>query len=214
MVMVVSLGGSFMFAYPDKVLELKRILNKFKEKFIIVCGGGRLAREYIAFGKKLGLKQVTLHEAGIKSTQLNAWIIAKKFGGTFSDGDPREIKPSAKIMVMGGYKPGWTTDTCSAYAAISSKSKIIFNLSKENKIYNKDPSKSRDARPIDKMNFNRLYELTIGKRVPGMNFIFDPLAGKLCKRNGIDVVVTNDVTDILRYIMRLPIKGTLITETR
>ncbi|MCW1294965.1 MAG: hypothetical protein QXP07_03900 [Candidatus Parvarchaeum sp.] len=63
---------------------------------------------------------------------------------------------------------------------------------------------------LKQINFERLYTLTKGKRVPGMNFIFDPLAAKICKRNGIAVVVTNDIADIKRYLENREINGTII----
>jgi uridylate kinase len=43
-----------------------------------------------------------------------------------------------------------------------------------------------------------------------MNFIFDPLAAKICKNNNIEVVVTNAVKDIQRYLEGKEINGTII----
>ncbi len=210
MSIVISLGGSFLFDRKDETKSLFSELKKINEKFIIITGGGPIAREYIDFGKTFKLKERELHEVGIKCTHINAWIIAKAFKTDYIDIDPRKIKADKKITLTGGYLPGWTTDTCSAYAAVSTNSNVIFNMSKEQGVYDKDPRKFKDVKLLKEISFEKLYTLTKGKRVPGMNFIFDPLAAKICKKKGIKVVVTSDVKDIRRYFEKKPLAGTVI----
>lgn len=210
MTVVVSLGGSFLFEHPEKISELNRLTKKVNEQFIVVCGGGMVAREYINFASGLDLDSEFLHKVGIELTRVNAMIIAKKLGGGFYNKDPRRIELMSKVTVTGGYKPGWTTDTCAAYAAVASKSDILFNLSKEKNVYDKDPSEHRNAKPIKSMLFSDLYRLTKGSRKPGMNFIFDPLAGKICEKNEITVVVTDDPLDISNYLNKKEVDGTII----
>ncbi len=212
MAVVISLGGSFLF---DKINETHLVfkeIKKLNEKFVVITGGGPIAREYIDFGKSFHLKEKDLHEVGIKCTHINALIMSKAFNVNYTDEDPRKIKIKGRITVTGGYLPGWTTDTCSAYAAVSTHSNVIFNLSKEKGVYDRDPRKFSDVKLLKKIGFERLYSLTKGKRVPGMNFIFDPLAAKICKQKGIEVVVTSDLKDIERYLKNKEIEGTIITD--
>ncbi len=209
MTIVVSLGGSFLFENPEKVNDLNKVIHNSGENFIIVCGGGKLAREYIKFASYFKLKSEDLHLVGIKSTLLNALIVNKVLNGELYEGDPRLIK-TKKLIVTGGFEIGWTTDICAAYAAIASKSKAIFNLSKEEGVYDKDPNKFDDAKLLKTLSFETLYKINRGRRVPGMNFIFDPQAGAICKKNGIKVIVTNKVSDIGYFIKGKEFSGTLI----
>ena len=210
MSIVISLGGSFLFDKKKDTSLLFNELKKLNEKFLVITGGGPIAREYIDFSKEFNLSEKELHTVGIKCTHINAWVMSKAFNADYTDTDPRKIKVNKKITLTGGYLPGWTTDTCAAYAAVSTHSKVIFNMSKETGVYDKDPRKFKDVKLLKQINFERLYTLTKGKRVPGMNFIFDPLAAKICKRNGIAVVVTSDIADIKRYLENKEINGTII----
>jgi len=61
-VIVLSLGGSLII--PDKInisylKQLKKIImqNTKKYKFIIVCGGGGIARKYISALKKIRINE-------------------------------------------------------------------------------------------------------------------------------------------------------------
>ncbi len=211
-IVVISLGGSFLFSKRDKVKRLKAMLHDSDLKFVIVVGGGELAREYISFARSIGVNGDALHEIGIRSTRLNAFIISEFLGCDYYSGDPRRIGRVARTstMTMGGYKPGWTTDVCAAYACASAGSKVLFNISREKGVFDRDPRKFRNARLIREMRFSDLYHLTRGMRKPGMNYIFDPLAAKVCESKGIEVVVTNQVGDINRYMDGLRVNGTTI----
>ena len=210
MAAVISLGGSFLFDKKKDTSLLFKELKGIKEKSLVITGGGPIAREYIGFAKDFNLNEKDLHTVGIKCTHLNAWIMSKAFETDYTDKDPRKIKINGKITLTGGYLPGWTTDTCAAYAAVSTHSNVIFNMSEETGVYDKDPRKFENVRLLKEITFEKLYTLTKGKRVPGMNFIFDPLAARICKKHGIKVVVTSDIEDIKRYLENREINGTII----
>lgn len=210
MKIVISLGGSVLFSNPKILFDLKNIVKGYNT--VIVVGGGSLAREYIEFAGKFHLNENTLHEIGIKSTILNAFIVSKVLDGKLFIGDPRKIKES-KLIVMGGFKPGWSTDVDAAYAATAIGAKVLFNLSKEDGVYNFDPNKIKDKRKLVKfkeLDAKSLIRLGKGRRKPGMNFIFDPLAARICMRNHISIVITSSVEDIKNYIDGRNINGTLV----
>ncbi|MCW1291696.1 MAG: UMP kinase [Candidatus Rehaiarchaeum fermentans] len=210
MPIVISLGGSFLFEKRNEIDNLFDLINDIKDKFLIVTGGGILAREYINFAKQFKLGEEDLHYIGILSTRINARIISIAYNVKYSEEDPRKLKLNEKVKVMGGYLPGWTTDVCAAYAAKSLKSKIIVNLSKEKGVYDKDPNKFKDAKLLKSISFSALRKLLTKKRYPGANYIFDPLAAEICKRNNISVIVTNYVEDIRKYVDGKKVNGTII----
>ena len=82
-----SLGGSLIV--PDKLdvkflKNFKKIIEKFvknKYRFVIYCGGGKLARDYqTAASKVVKLKNEDLDWLGIHATRLNAHFMETLFG--------------------------------------------------------------------------------------------------------------------------------------
>ncbi len=203
------MGGSFISDRPHEVRRLRGVLKRVSRNAIVVVGGGDLAREYIRFAGLLGLTKRSLHRVGIKATLINAFILSEVLDGEFFDGDPRRLRKRG-LIVTGGFKPGWTTDTCAAYAAVSSGADVIFNISKEKGVYDMDPEKFRNAKLLRHIKFDELRKMTGAERKPGMNFIFDPMAATICKRHKIKVVVTNRITDVADYLKNGTTKGTII----
>src|SRR3972149_2439270 len=112
-IMVISLGGSLIV--PEKVnfkfLEnFKKTLRKHYNKwqFIIVCGGGSIARKYITLLKKTSkADEKELSMAGIRITRLNALILMELFGKEVNDALPltlKEVKSNLhknKVVICG-----------------------------------------------------------------------------------------------------------------
>jgi len=207
---VFSLGGSFL-SMPEKASSFLKLVRAWGHKSIIVVGGGNTARSEIELARKLGVKsERELHLVGISATFLNAEVVARVLHCKMWKGDPRRIKPSGKYTVMGGYLPGWTTDIDAAYAAKAGSSKVLFNLSKEKGVYDRNPNVYKDARLLKHMSYKQAIEMQKDARVPGMNFIIDPKCVEICMRSGIKIVVTNEPEDIKAYIEGKKIRGTVI----
>ena len=84
-VIVISLGGSLIV--PEQVDY--KFLEKFKKtihslykkyKFIIITGGGSIARKYIQALKTEGKSKFALSQAGIRATRMNALFMTQFFG--------------------------------------------------------------------------------------------------------------------------------------
>jgi uridylate kinase len=84
-VIVLSLGGSLIV---PETMDLS-FLRKFREvikkntkhyKFVIVCGGGSVARKYISALKEEGKSDYLQSLAGIAITRVNARFMAYFFG--------------------------------------------------------------------------------------------------------------------------------------
>ncbi len=212
---VISLGGSFIFNKSEELKELKRVIDSFHRNVTIVVGGGRLCRDYISFAKYLGLSTNELHIVGIKATILNAFVISRALKYKFYNGSPDKT-PKKGVNVMGGfyggkYRPGNTTDVVAAIAAISVNSKTLLNLSKEKGVYDKDPEKHKNAKLLKKISFDTFLSKTKNARKPGMNFIFDPKAARMCKKANIRVIVTSDLKDIKKVLNKEEVNGTVLS---
>ena len=104
-VVVLSLGGSLII--PDNInvkylKDFKKIVlkNTNKYKFIVVCGGGSIARKYISALREIGMNENFQSYAGISATRTNARFMSYFFNKEQSFGIPHkmsELKNYLKI---------------------------------------------------------------------------------------------------------------------
>ena len=203
---VLSVGGSIIA--PDKVnsVFLSDFLAKIRtyldsnpeDKLIFVCGGGAPARVYQQAYREV-IADVSEQDAGaqdwigIKATHINAELVKAIFGNLCRDKvvtnpTAEDISFSGRILVAGGWKPGFSTDTDAVYLAKRFGAKLIINLSNIAKVYTDDPRKNPDAKPIDSISWADFRAMVGDEWVPGKNAPFDPIASKLAQEAGIRVI--------------------------
>jgi len=216
---VVSLGGSVIVPKELNVKFIKgfvKTIKKFKRKhkLSIICGGGYTARMYTQKAKEFNLSVKEAHELGISATHLNAQFIAKILDAKLSREHPLKIGKMKGIIVSGGYKPGWTTDTDAALIAKSMKADVLINITDVKGIYTKDPDRYKDAKLIPKMSWGE-FEKMFGKKITGAgkHYVFDPIAGQICKNNKIKVfVIGKDLKNFEKILENKSFIGTMISE--
>jgi len=215
---VISLGGSLIV--PDEVdynylKKFKKVIDKYLAKgfkFIIVTGGGRTARKYQEIARKN--KKISDEEAdwlGIEATHENAYIVCSLFQDSkFVKADSKKV--SSKVVVAGGWKPGWSTDYVAAYLAKKYGSRTIINLSNIDYAYNKDPKKYKGAKKLKNVSWKDFRAIVGNEWKPGMNAPFDPVASKLCEKNKFKVVIANGkkLKNLERILENKPFKGTIV----
>ena len=203
---VLSVGGSIIA--PDKVnsVFLSDFLAKIRtyldsnpeDKLIFVCGGGAPARVYQQAYREV-IADVSEQDAGaqdwigIKATHINAELVKAIFGNLCGDKvvtnpTAEDISFSGRILVAGGWKPGFSTDTDAVYLAKRFGAKLVINLSNIAKVYTDDPRKNPDAKPIDSISWADFRAMVGDEWVPGKNAPFDPIASKLAQEAGIRVI--------------------------
>lgn len=222
-VVIISLGGSQII--PGKVnygylKRFKKVLFKLREKykFVIVCGGGYLAREYIsAIVREKGSLDFQSF-AGINATRANARFLSYFFGEDPSYGIPKKMKTLKKylkkreVVFCGAleYKPNQTSDSTSAFIAKEFNS-VFINLSDVLGLYDKNPLKYKSAKFIPKIswtNFDRMAQKI--KFKPGQHFILDQTASKIIKENKISTYLLKDPKEISKVLTGKNYKGSLI----
>ena len=62
------------------------------------------------------------------------------------------------------------------------KSKRVINLTNVDYVYNKNPKKFKDAKPIKDLTWKQFKKIIGGKWSPGANVPFDPIASKLAEK--------------------------------
>jgi uridylate kinase len=198
---VLRIGGS-VFASPikpdlvNKYAALLKKLVKSGHVVAVVVGGGALAREFIGVAKSLGLREAAQDEVAISVSRIYAQLFLNTLGEIGYDTVPTTIDDAVecldggKIVVMGGLKPGMTTDTVAALIAEKVKADLLIKASDQEGIYDKDPRKHSDAVKLDRIKLENLSRVcTEDQHKAGIHQIIDPEAVKVLKRSRIKVVV-------------------------
>ena len=201
---VVSVGGSLVvpssidvsFLDGFKKLVLKQI--KKGKRFIIICGGGKTAREYQQAARKVGkLTKDDLDWLGIHATRINAHLLRTIFRNAAHPKvikNPNEkvrLRKNEKVLIASGWKPGCSTDYDAVLLAKNFKVKKLVNLTNIDYVYDKDPKRFKDAKPLKRLSWKKFIEILPRNWSPGLNIPFDPVAARKAKQLGLEVVIMN-----------------------
>src|SRR3989344_3869453 len=202
---VLSLGGSLVVPNGGIDTQFLNAFNKFirnqisskKRRFFITVGGGAIMREYRDGAKEVH-GQVTntdLDWLRIHATRLNAQLIRAIFRDI---ADARVIKHyeiilkiEAPVAIAAGWKPGWSTDYCAVTLCQDYGVKEVINMTNIDQVFDKDPRKHPDAKPITKFSWKDYRTMVGDTWTPGMNLPFDPIASKLAAELGVTVKILN-----------------------
>jgi uridylate kinase len=200
---VLRIGGSVV-ASPINVelmseyVEMLKTLRKQRHEVAAVVGGGKLAREFIDVARKLGLEMRAQDEVAISVSRLFAQLFLEKLGAAgcgkvaVTLDEAAECLNKGKILVMGGLKPGITTDAVAALVAERVKADLIVKGTDQDGVYDKDPRKHKDAVKLDHLLLDDLCKvLELSKHEAGLHQIIDPVAIGVLKRTQTKLVVVN-----------------------
>lgn len=225
---VISLGGSLIVPPTGIDIEFLKKFNDFvrskiadkKRRFFIVCGGGSTARTYIEAAREVVghvLPDEDLDWLGIHGTRLNAQLLRTIFKDVayfriikhYDMFDPVD-KP---VAIMSGWKPGWSTDYCGVLAAEKYGAKTVINMSNIDKVYDSDPRKNPNAKPLDKISWADYRKMVGDNWVPGANVPFDPIASRRAHELNIRVVILNgkDLANVDKALEGQDFVGTVIS---
>jgi uridylate kinase len=200
---VLRIGGSVVASPVNTELMSKYtdVVKKLKEQnheVAVVVGGGSLAREFISIAKKLGLDMHAQDEIAISVSRLFAQVFLNTLGNLACDKvaltleDAAKCLSGGKIVVMGGLKPGITTDAVAALVAEHVGGELLVKGTDQDGIYDKDPRKYSDAVKLDRLSFDDLQGVfSESRHKAGMHQIVDPEAVKVLKRERVKLVVVN-----------------------
>ncbi|MEM4359200.1 MAG: UMP kinase [Candidatus Bilamarchaeaceae archaeon] len=224
MTVVLSVGGSCVNpdGKPDVgfIKALCAVIRKSGERFGVLVGGGKTARDYAEATRTLGGSEFDADEIAIMSTRQNAMLFLQglkdiAYPAVLTDfTNAKKAFTSARIVVMGGTIPGITTDTDAVLLAESIGAKRLVNISSISGIYESDPRKNPNAKKFSALGYEQLVALAMeaDKRKAGTNFVFDVLACKLIARSKIEThFVGKDVLEIERAINGKKHNGTIVS---
>ena len=218
---VLRIGGSVLGSPPSaKVVgsyaEVISDLNHEGHSIAVIVGGGEVSREYIRSAAEMGLSPYQQDTVAIHASRLNARLVAMKLGGVSSvptsiDGMLQRLARN-RVAVMGGLKPGITTDTVAATVAQRWRADILVKASDQNGIYTEDPRTNRRAKKLDKITYERMKQILGGSHRPGIHSIIDPVAVDQLMESRVKLVVLNgsDARGVIKAIHGERI-GTLVS---
>jgi uridylate kinase len=178
--------------------DLIKTVKSQGHEVAVVVGGGALAREFIRIAKDLGLDMKAQDELAISVSRLYAQLFLKRLGEAgcrkvaFTLDDVAQCLGEGKVVVMGGLKPGITTDAVAALVAEHIKADLLVKGTDQEGVYDKDPQKHADAVKLDKLSFEdlpKIFEENVHKA--GMHQVIDPEAVKVLKRHRVKLIVVN-----------------------
>lgn len=199
---VISLGGSLIMPENINIDFLKRfrqLLLKHTEndvRFIIVCGGGRICRDYQSAAQHI--TKVSSEDRdwiGIMATKLNAELVrsvlSEQAYKRVIDNPSEKLNTDKRIIIGAGYRPGSSSDYDAVLLAENFKATTLINMSNIDMVYDKDPKQHSDSKAIRELSWDGLLSLTGERWLPGMNVPFDPVASRKAAKIGLKVIILN-----------------------
>ena len=225
-VIILSLGGSQII--PNDVnlnylKQFKKIILKHSKnyKFIIVCGGGSIARKYINALKIQKINEKLQSLAGISATRMNArfmnyfFNIDPKYGIPHTHKTLKKYVAKQDIIFCGAleYKPKQTSDSTASEIAKEFKADFI-NITDIKGLYNKNPKKFKNAKFIPYISWEEFDKLANkNKFKPGQHFVLDQTASRTIKKNKITTYITGqNLKELDNLLSNRKFNGTIITE--
>jgi len=224
-ILVFSLGGSLVV--PESGIDvsfLKKIRKGFlsllnlKEvkQIIIMVGGGKTSRDYMNAAKKIdNLERGEIDQLGIMSTKLNAELVKlflkpKVYHKVLKN--PKNLPKEEEIIIASGWKPGNSSDLNTILWALKAGVDTVYNLTDVDFVYDKDPDKFPDAKPLERVSWQEFKKIIGGKWEPGLSTPFGPVACQKAQKHNMRVVVLKgeDYKNLKKCIQGKDFKGTLI----
>ena len=201
--LVIRVGGSVVASpfNPKLMNDYVELLLNLKQQghaVAAIIGGGSLSRELIKTARSMGLSEPAQDEVAISVSRVTAQLFVLRLGTHGTLTVPTTIEDAAKsfkkgkIVVMGGLKPGMTTDSVAAMLAEHVNADLLVKVSNVDGIYTKDPKKHKDAEKLERLSFNDLRGLfEKEKHEAGIHQVIDPEAVRILQKNKIKTVVVD-----------------------
>ncbi len=193
-------GKAFEPGNEQVLLKIIKILREkaSTDRVVVITGGGKTARKYVELGKELGVNNAWLDLLGIEASRLNALLLAAALGELAHTPIPRSVDEAlhglstGKVVVLGGLQPGQSTNAVSAMIAELVKADLLINATNVDGVYDKDPSKYPDAKPLKEISIRQLSEMLRSQDFrPGHYELLDAVALKVIARSRIRLVFVN-----------------------
>lgn len=222
--MVISLGGSLIV--PDKIdykfLEkFKATLQKFYKnyRFIVVCGGGSIARRYIQALEAERKSEKEMARAGIRATRMNALFMMQFLGKSSNQHLPMNMEEVVhqlskhKVVFCGALR--WEAHVTSDdnAAKLAHKLNVPFiNLTNVPGLYTADPHTHPKAKFIPQITWKDFEKIAHKiHHKPGQHFVLDQKSSTLIRKYRVPTyILGKDLKQFENLLNTKPFTGTVI----
>lgn len=211
--------------HPDEIdvaylKSFEKFIRKFIKKdfkFVVVVGGGRLARVFQNAAQEVSaLPDEDKDWLGIHSTRLNAHLLRTIFRKV---ADPVVIDERGKIKklkypvtIASGWVPGWSTDFVAAAIAKDFKVQEFIVAGKPAFVYEADPALDKNTKPYQRIGWPAYRKLIPKKWIPGSHAPVDPVAARLSEKAKLQSIIINgrDLRNFEKLLNGKDFRGTII----
>lgn len=205
---VVKIGGSVLskeselFSFEEATKIRDFFVNTSQDfNFILVTGGGYLARSYQKLLRDYGSSEFNQHYVGTMACNINAVMLKSVFNDLAEEHilalsdlhleTPLTLKK--RFLIAGGGMPGPSSDWDAAWLAKRSGSDFVITLKDIGGVFSVDPDLDPNAELLKVLTWEK-YLNVIGNpstHKPGGNLPVDPIASKFCMENHIKFFVVD-----------------------
>ncbi|MEM2920960.1 MAG: UMP kinase [Candidatus Bathyarchaeia archaeon] len=227
MKVVVKLGGFLFPAELDSALiqAYANVIQRLCEhgyRFVVVTGGGLIARRYIKTARELGASEYVCDLLGIQASQLNARLFIGALGRYAHPEPPSSLNlihepfDRGKIVVVGGMQPAQSTNAVAALAAEAVGADLLINATNIDGVYTSDPRKDPSARKLAVVETQELMKIMLnGSMEAGTYELFDPVAIKVVERSRIKAyIIDGRVPENIMKAAKGETIGTIVLASR
>ena len=196
--LAVKLGGSIALTDQGPSSEYavgfrSAVQNIDPEKLVVGIGGGHLARNYLrSIGKMLSPEDS--EKVVIQLLRANTQFMALVLGGfpIFEEQDLESVaaQTGARVLVIGGIKPGRSTDANTALLAEAVRADLFVKMTDVEGVYTGDPDVDPEAHLLREMSYDQAWAVSLDGK-PGSYGVLDRLSLQVLKRAQIPVRVIN-----------------------
>ncbi len=204
---VAALGGSLLrpeveerHAWLESLTEVVRDRVTMDDKLGIVVGGGVAAREGIELARPIVDSEDRLDRIGIAATRLNATIVRESLadaGIPVSGSIPLSVNEAVSLLeerpvvVMGGTRPGHTTDAVAIRLAVASDADRCIIATNVAKVYDSDPRVNPNARSFDSLTHSQLQDIVgpAEHSKAGPSQVVDPIGADVAAISGMRLCI-------------------------
>ena len=202
---VLKIGGSLLYDDDGQIRtdRLREYADSIKDlikdghTLVIVVGGGKPARTYIAAARALGANEAQCDWLGIKAARNNAELLCAALGNLaypkiIEDYDELEVAVNlGKVVLLGGMVPGQSTNAVAAASAELIQADMLFNATNVDGVYDRNPEEE-GAKKLDSVDISQLREILSSEGTKaGQYNLFDPVAIGIVERSQIPTVIFN-----------------------
>jgi len=198
---VLKVGG---FAFSTEkgteplISEYVKLLKQLASvhQFVIVAGGGDVARSYIRIARAMQVPESLCDQLGILVTRLNARLVVDGLSDQAFPEIPTTVAElirffaSGKLVAMGGLQPGHSTNAVAAIAAETIKANLYLNATDVDGVYTADPKRNPMAKRLEEVHVSRLSEILASNEMNAGGYdLMDLTALRIIQRSRIPTVI-------------------------